>query len=165
MSTARTPVSWQMAISRAFTPVVSALVSSVMLPMPISWAARVAPVDLGVALERRHEAEADRLDDRVDEIRHAPALQRLDAAVERIEALAEVGDHDDARAAARAARGPPRRLEPLTLSTISAPASTAVRISAGSKLSMLTRMPAPRSSRTTAPKRGEGDARAYSRCR
>ena len=35
VSTARTPSSSQMAIRSAFTPVVSALVSSVMLPMPI----------------------------------------------------------------------------------------------------------------------------------
>ena len=39
VSTARTPVSSQMASSSALTPVVSALVSSVMFPIPISWAA------------------------------------------------------------------------------------------------------------------------------
>ncbi len=47
------------------------------------------------------------------------------------------------------------RFDRLTLSTISAPASTAVRISERSKLSMLTRMPASRSSRTTGPSSGK----------
>ena len=59
-------------------------------------------------------------------------------------------------ARARSARAPTSRLEPLTLSTSSAPAPTAVRISFGSKLSMLTRMPAARSSRTTSASSGKG---------
>ena len=46
------------------------------------------------------------------------------------------------------------RLAPFTLSTSSAPAATAVRISAASKVSMLTRIPAPTSSRTTSPSAG-----------
>ena len=48
------------------------------------------------------------------------------------------------------------RFDPFTLSTSSAPASTAVRISFSSKLSTLTRIPAPRSSLTTAPSEGNG---------
>ncbi len=44
--------------------------------------------------------------------------------------------------------------EPFTLSTSSAPAATAVRISSGSKVSTLTRMPAAASSRTTSPSAG-----------
>src|ERR1700674_3639716 len=41
VSTARTPTSWQMARSSAFTPVESAAVSSVMLPMPMNRGAAV----------------------------------------------------------------------------------------------------------------------------
>ncbi len=62
---------------------------------------RVATVHLGVSLERGHEPEADRLDDRVDQVRHPPALERLDARLERLDTLAEVGDHDDPRAGTR----------------------------------------------------------------
>ena len=50
-------------------------------------------------------------------------------------------------------------LEPLTLSTSSAPASTAVVISPGSSESTLTRMPAPTSSRTTSASAGNGESR------
>jgi hypothetical protein len=46
------------------------------------------------------------------------------------------------------------RLLRFTLSTSSAPASTAVRISPGSKLSTLTRIPAARRSATAAPNPG-----------
>ena len=45
--------------------------------------------------------------------------------------------------------------EPFTLSTSSAPAATAVRISSGSKVSILTRIPAAISSRVTSPSAGK----------
>ena len=60
------------------------------------------------------------------------------------------------RAAVPASWRAASRLVPLMLSTSSAPASTAVRISSGSKLSTLSRRPAPRSSRTTSPSAGKG---------
>ena len=75
VSTARTPVSSQIAISSALTPVESALVSSVMFPMPINLAVSVAPMDLRVALQRRREAESDRLDDGIDQIA-TPSIAR-----------------------------------------------------------------------------------------
>ena len=65
----------------------------------------VAPVDLDVAFERRGKAEADGLDDGVDQIPDAPALERLDGGGERIQALAEVGNRHDARAGARELAG------------------------------------------------------------
>ena len=57
---------------------------------------RVAPVHFGVPLQRRHEAEADRLDHRIDEVADAPPVQRLDAPVKRVESGAEIGDHHHA---------------------------------------------------------------------
>ena len=48
------------------------------------------------------------------------------------------------------------RFEALTLSTSSAPAATAVRISAASKLSTLTRWPSARSARTDFAELGKG---------
>src|SRR2546422_4706234 len=51
----------------------------------------------GEALERGEKAKADRLDDGGDQVRHAPALERRDARLQRLEALAEVGDHDHTR--------------------------------------------------------------------
>ena len=54
-----------------------------------------AAVRLGVALERRHEAEADRLDDGVDEVRHPPALEALEAALQLGELVAGIGNHDE----------------------------------------------------------------------
>ena len=56
----------------AFTPVVSAAVSSVTLPMPMN-SRHIGPpaVGLGVAFDRRGEAEADRLDHGIDEARPA----------------------------------------------------------------------------------------------
>ena len=47
--------------------------------------------------------------------------------------------------------------EPLTLSTSSAPASTAVRISPGSKVSTLTRMPAAAQLAHDVAERGKGE--------
>ena len=58
------------------------------------------------------------------------------------------------RAPLPARSGTTSRFERLTLSTSSAPAPTAVRISLGSNESMLTRMPAPTSSRTTSASSG-----------
>src|SRR5207245_347029 len=87
VSTARTPTSSQMATSSAFTPVVSAAVS------------------LREALGRGHEAEADRLDDRVDEIGHAPPLQGGDRRLEGLEPRPEVGDRHDASLRARELAG------------------------------------------------------------
>ena len=56
----------------------------------------VTPARLGEALERRHEAVPDRLDDGVDQVGHAPALERADGRLERLDPLAEVGDRHDA---------------------------------------------------------------------
>src|SRR2546422_9080960 len=55
----------------------------------------IAAAHLGEALERAHEPEPDRLDDRVDEVGDAPALERGEARLEGLDALAEVGNHDD----------------------------------------------------------------------
>ena len=60
----------------------------------------VAPVGLGVALERCREPEADRLDDRVDEIADPPPLERLDRRGQGLDPLPEVGDGDYPCAAA-----------------------------------------------------------------
>ena len=63
----------------------------------------------------------------------------LEAGLQRVERAAEIGNDDDARAGAgEVARH--SMLEPFTLSTSSAPASTALRISSGSNVSTLTRI-------------------------
>ena len=55
----------------------------------------IAPADLEIAAERRREAEADRLEDRVDPERHAPAVEELDRRVQPVERARPVGDGDD----------------------------------------------------------------------
>ena len=53
---------------------------------------RVAAAHLEVAAEARREARADRLDDRVDEVRLAEPLEVGDRRVEAVEVLGRVGD-------------------------------------------------------------------------
>ena len=60
-----------------------------------------APSRLGVALERGHEAEADGLDDRIDEKRNFQFRQQLERRHDRVERRAEVGERDDAHVAPR----------------------------------------------------------------
>ena len=69
---------------------------------------RIAAPNLGVSLERGHEAEADRLNDGIDEVRDTPGFQALDARVQRLQTLSEIGDDDDLSRGAAGARGPPR---------------------------------------------------------
>src|ERR1051326_8025100 len=79
-----------MASSRACTPVVSAAVSSGGLPLPQDRGPRGwgAP-RLRVALERAHEPESDRLDDGVDQVRHAPPFQCHDIRLQALEPAPE----------------------------------------------------------------------------
>ena len=113
----------------------------------------IAAADLEVAAERGREAEADRLEDRVDPERDAPALEGLDRLVEPVERPRPVGDGDDLDAPvggprrgwsrSRSGRGrpPPRR-----------PAAT----STGSKLSIETRWPRSRKAATASPTPAQG---------
>ena len=64
---------------------------------------------------------------------HAPAVQRLERRRQRVERAAQLGHGHHARARCPSDRLATSRLEPFTLSTSSAPAATAVRISAASK--------------------------------
>ena len=67
---------------------------------------RVAAAHLEVAAEARREARADRLDDRVDEVRLAEPLEVGDRLVEAVEVLGRVGDqHRRRRAGARRGAG------------------------------------------------------------
>src|SRR5206468_1919650 len=56
-----------------------------------------------VSLERRHEAEADRLENRIDQIADTPLFQLLDARIERVESATEIW-HDDDTGASQVAR-------------------------------------------------------------
>ncbi len=98
---------------------------------------------------------ADGLEDRVDETGHTRGIEGGERRLERIERGTELGHGHHAGTGPRRS-STTRRFEALTLSTVSAPASTAARISAGSKLSTLTRSPAPVSSRTTSASAGNG---------
>ena len=60
----------------------------------------ILPPDFRVPFERGHEAEADRLEDRVDEIADAPLFQLLEAGLQRVERAAEIGYHHHTRARA-----------------------------------------------------------------
>ena len=56
------------------------------------------------------EAEPDRLEDRIEQIRHTPRLQLFDAAIHRVERRAEIGNDNDARRRpGRSWTGPTRR--------------------------------------------------------
>src|SRR3954453_856328 len=55
----------------------------------------IAAPHFGVALERSHEAKADRLDDRIDEIGNTPGFELLDARVQRFQAFSEIRDDND----------------------------------------------------------------------
>ena len=59
---------------------------------------RVAPPRFGVALDRRGEPVADRLENRIDEIRDPAPGQRVEGRLQRVERSAELGHGDDARA-------------------------------------------------------------------
>src|SRR5205814_2379956 len=63
------------------------------------------PPNLCIPLERCHETEADRFEDRIDEIPNAPALQFLEAGFERLERAAKVRHDDHTRAGGQIARG------------------------------------------------------------
>ena len=95
---------------------------------------RIAPPRLGVALERRHEAHgrsargSDRSDNGTPQ-----RVQLLEAGLERVERPPRSGTTTTRAPRCRRDRCATSMFEPLTLSTSSAPASTAVRISSGSK--------------------------------
>ena len=100
-----TPSSWQKPISSVLTPAESTSVSSVRLPTPIIiGGVGIAPAGLEVAAERRREAEADRLQDRVDPEGDALRVEELDRLVEPVERPRPVGDRDDLDAPVGGAR-------------------------------------------------------------
>ena len=93
---ALTPTSWQIAMRTAFTPVVSALVELGQIADPHHLRDFGIPaVNLGIAFERGHEAEADRFDDRIDEIGDTRLFQRVECRLEGLESSSEVGNRDD----------------------------------------------------------------------
>src|SRR4051812_3815292 len=47
----------------------------------------------GISLERCHEAKADGLDHRIDQVANVPTFQRLDTPVHRVESLAKIRNH------------------------------------------------------------------------
>ncbi len=106
--------------SIAVMPVVSASVSSVRLPVPISISAfgTLAPHSR-IALERLHEAEIDRIEHGVGEIGAPLGVERVHGAIERVHVAVVLGDR------APGSRRPDRRCEAsssLRLSRKSAPA-------------------------------------------
>ena len=98
----------------------------------------IAAADFEIAAQAGGEAEADRLEHRIDPQRHAGGGEELDRFVQAAERGKIVG-HDDHLAAPVA--GGLRDCVALTDSTSSAPARTAGAISAGFRLSIETRCP------------------------
>ena len=62
---------------------------------------RITPPRFGVALDRRGEPVADRLENRIDEIRDPAPRQRVERRLQRVQRSAELGHGDDARPGAR----------------------------------------------------------------
>src|SRR5712671_2701119 len=148
------PSSWQIAISSALTPVESAAVSSVRLPMPISISAP----------GYRRRASAYRSRDAMKPKPIGSSTGSIRYGMRRRSSSASVGSSVSSGAprsgiATTRARLPSSwratsRFDALMLSTSSAPASTAAQISCASNVSTLTRMPADTRSPTTAPRDG-----------
>ena len=115
----------------------------------------VSPPNFSVPLERRHEAEADRLEDRVDQIWDVQPRQFLEAGLERVEGAAQIGNHDHAGAAAGEIAGDVDVRAVDAEHQLGSGSHGGANL-AGSKLSTLTRIPASTSSCTTSPSSGNG---------